>query len=64
MNEQIQHDEKIQIAKTVKEELLNTALQAYKDAAENGVCCEGARECAVDAVRSLKPEEIIKLLEK
>lgn len=59
MNEEIKNDEKILLVKKVKDELVNTALEAFATASGDGVCCEGAWECAIDAVKNLTPEEII-----
>ncbi len=61
MDEQIIKNEQIKIAETIKKECIKTALEAYESASQNGVCCEGAWECAVDAVRSLDIAAILNL---
>ena len=59
MNEEIKNDEKVLLAQKIKDECLNTALEAYATACGDGLCCEGAWECAIDAIRNLEPSEII-----
>jgi hypothetical protein len=39
------------IAERVRQELVRAALTAYEDAALRGLCCEGAWEVAVAAMR-------------
>ena len=40
-------------AEQIRSALVQAALTAYEDAAIRGLCCEGAWEVAVDAMRSL-----------
>lgn len=42
-----------QLAERVRHALLGAALSAYEDAAVQGLCCEGAWEVAVGAMRAL-----------
>jgi hypothetical protein len=42
-----------QLAERVRRALLGAALSAYEDAAVRGLCCEGAWEVAVGAMREL-----------
>lgn len=39
-------------AERVRHSLLEAALSAYEDAAVQGLCCEGAREVAIGAMRT------------
>ena len=59
MNEKNQNEEKILFAQKIRDEFINTALEAYATACGDGLCCEGAWECAIDAIRNLEPSEII-----
>jgi len=47
------------VAEQVRGALVRTALAAYEDAAIRGLCCEGAWEVAVDAMRDLDLSRII-----
>ncbi len=50
------------IAEAVREACLRAALEAYEDAGLSGLCHEGRWECAMDAVRALDPEAVIRAL--
>ena len=41
------------MAEKIRAAYLETAVNSYEDAAANGLCAEGAWECAVDAMRHL-----------
>jgi hypothetical protein len=41
------------VAERIRDALVGAALMAYEDAAIRGLCCEGAWEVAVDAMREL-----------
>jgi hypothetical protein len=41
------------VAEQVRHALLRAALSAYEDAAVRGLCCEGAWETAIGAMRAL-----------
>lgn len=45
--------EKVALATAVHRACLETLLTAYEDARIDGLCREGAWECAVDALRAL-----------
>jgi hypothetical protein len=47
------------VAEQVRGALLHAALEAYEDAAIRGLCCEGAWEVAVDAMRALDLSRIM-----
>jgi len=47
------------VAEQVRGALVRTALAAYEDAAIRGLCCEGAWEVAVDAMRDLDLSRVI-----
>lgn len=42
-----------QIAERAREHLVRAAVAAYEDAAVRGLCCEGAWEVALSAMRAL-----------
>ncbi|MGH7578554.1 MAG: acetyltransferase [Gemmatimonadales bacterium] len=46
-------DEDLSLAERVRGALVRSALAAYDDAALQGLCCEGAWEVAVSAMRQL-----------
>lgn len=52
------------LATAVREACVRAALAAYEDAAMNGLCHEGAWECAIDAMRSLDLERLLNELQK
>ena len=43
----------LDLAEQIRQACITTALNSYEDAAANGLCAEGAWECAVDAMRHL-----------
>ena len=45
--------ERGRVAERVRATLIRAALEAYEDAAVRGLCCEGAWEVAVGAMRDL-----------
>jgi hypothetical protein len=47
------------VAEQVRTALIRTALTAYEDAAIRGLCCEGAWEVAVTAMRELDLSRVI-----
>ena len=47
------------VAEQVRGALVRTALMAYEDAAMRGLCCEGAWEVAVGAMRSLDLSRVL-----
>lgn len=47
------------LATAVRDACVQVALAAYEDAAMSGLCHDGAWECAVDAMRSLKVEQML-----
>jgi hypothetical protein len=48
------------LAQAVRDACVRAALEAYERASSDGLCCEGAWEIALDAVRALKVEELIR----
>ncbi len=50
------------IAEAVKAESIKAAIEAYQRAKMSGLCQEGAWDCAIDAMRTLDAESIIKNL--
>ncbi len=49
-----------QLAQIVKDKCIQVALAGYEDAAMNGLCCEGAWEAAISALRLLDLEMVLK----
>jgi len=62
MDEKINNSELMLIAGKIRDECINTALEAFASATGDGVCCAGAWECAIDAIRNLDAQEIINRL--
>lgn len=48
-----------QLATAVQEQCYAAAVTAYEDAAVDGLCEDGAWECAVDAMRAVNLDEIL-----
>ena len=49
-----------QAAELVRKECIKSAIEAYETASQNGVCHEGAWECAIDAMKSLELDDLLK----
>lgn len=47
------------LAQAVKATCLQAAMEAYQRATFDGLCHEGAWECAVDAIRSVDVDAIV-----
>ena len=62
MEADIQPQELTQIAEAVREACLRAAYQGYERAASDGLCDEGALEVALDAIRSLDLERLLREL--
>jgi hypothetical protein len=52
----------IQIADTIRTACVQAAQQGYERAAADGLCDEGALEVALDAIRSLDIENLLREL--
>jgi hypothetical protein len=50
------------LAERIRQAYLDTAINSYEDASANGLCAEGAWECAVDAMRGLQIFDLLKEL--
>jgi hypothetical protein len=48
------------LAEKIRAAYLETAIDSYEDAAANGLCAQGAWECAVDAMRRLEISDSLK----
>ena len=59
MSEQTAHPDPLRLAEAIREACLRAALGAFEDASLSGLCCAGAFECAVGAVRALDLEEVL-----
>lgn len=53
------NSERLAAATAVRDACVQAALTAYENARMDGLCHEGAWECAVDAMRSLPVETVI-----
>lgn len=51
--------EDLALAEAVRTACLQTALDAFEAASISGLCCTGAWECAVGAVRALDVEAVL-----
>lgn len=51
----------LELAEEIRQACIVAARDSYEDAAANGLCAEGAWECAVDAMRHL--DLVVKLQE-
>ena len=47
------------LAEEIRAAYLETAINSYEDASANGLCAQGAWECAVDAMRRLDISELL-----
>lgn len=47
------------LAEKIRAAYLDTAINSYEDASANGLCAEGAWECAVDSMRSLDISDLL-----
>jgi hypothetical protein len=62
MNSDIKPQDLTRIAEAVREACLQAAQQAYERAAADSLCDEGALEVALDAIRSLDVESLLREL--
>jgi len=53
-------EDPVQLAERLRQACLDAALQAYEDAGFDGLCCEGRWECAVNALRYLDVEAVVR----
>ena len=51
-------EQSIALAMAVRDRCIETALQAYENAAISGLCCEGAWEAAIGSIKMLEPESL------
>lgn len=54
------HEQQMATAQIVKDACIRAAIEGYESAAMSGLCCEGAWEAAISAVRMLDLDSIIK----
>lgn len=59
IEKQLSTGEKRQIAEAVRKACVQAALAGYEQAAMDGLCQEGAWECAVGAMQALDVEAVI-----
>jgi hypothetical protein len=50
------------VAAKIRGQFLETAVNAYEDAAADGLCAQGAWECAVDAMRRVELTDLLAVL--
>lgn len=48
-----------EFARQVREQCINTAVQAYEDASISGLCGEGAFEAAISAIRMMDIDVLV-----
>ncbi|HSH44055.1 MAG TPA: hypothetical protein VK973_18165 [Arenicellales bacterium] len=51
-----------EFARQVREQCINTAVQAYENASISGLCGEGAFEAAISAIRMMDIEALVEQL--
>lgn len=54
----------LRLADAVRAACLRAALDAFEDASISGLCCTGAWECAVGAVRTLDLQDLLRAFER
>lgn len=64
MNEQISSEEKQAIAEHVRAACVEAAQDGFERAAMAGLCHEGARELALDAIKTLDIDTVLNRLER
>jgi hypothetical protein len=52
-------EDRVQIAERVRTALLDAALAAFEDAGIRGLCCDGAWEAAVSAIRQMDLHDVV-----
>jgi hypothetical protein len=60
MKKELLKEEQQTLAEFIRNECVKTALEAYEEASIRGLCHEGAWEYAIDSMRNLKVEDILK----
>lgn len=53
-------DDRIDLARTVRQACIDAAIRAFEDAGISGLCEEGRWECAVQAMRAVDLEAIVR----
>jgi hypothetical protein len=56
----VQDDNLRELAEKIRAAYVETAINSYEDASANGLCAQGAWECAVDAMRHLEIRDLLK----
>jgi hypothetical protein len=59
MDENTGISEIVLIAEKIKNACIRTALESFESASNDGICCEGAWECAIDAIKNINTLEIL-----
>jgi hypothetical protein len=52
-------DERVEVAEQIRRALIERALAAFEDASMQGLCCEGAWEAAISALRHVELEVLL-----
>jgi hypothetical protein len=52
-------EEQLQFAEAIRQACIQAALDGYENAAMRGLCCEGAYEAAIGAIRMLNVHELV-----
>lgn len=53
------NDDLVRLGERVRDAVLQAGLAAFEDAAMQGLCCDGAWEVAVSAMRRVDVEEVL-----
>jgi hypothetical protein len=54
----MKHQERLELAETVRRACVEAATRAAEDAGIRGLCAEGRLEAAIDSIRNLRAEEL------
>ncbi len=63
MNESVSSGERLRIAQAVRAACIRAALEGYEQAGMDGLCHEGAWEAAVDAIRAMDLDALLKQID-
>lgn len=62
MNKSLSKEEQRKLAELIKGKCIRVALEAYEQASISGLCHEGAWEFAIDSMKNIKIEDLLKKL--
>ncbi len=64
MSEQVKEEEQRRLAQAVREACVRAALEGYEQAGLSGLCDEGRWEMAIDSIRSLDLNALLREIAK